>query len=330
MNDPDTPPHLLGLPSPPTSPTVPIGPAAHAALTHTAPTPAAPPLAHDADVYEALVAYRRAQTPCALCTVIEAAGSSPRKAGAHMLVIPSLGSPDQPPAIIGTIGGGAIEHEVITEALNALRDGIPKTVARHLTQELGMCCGGRMAVFIEPQCYAPPLWLFGAGHVAAPLSQVAALAGFSVTVIDARPDQAHPARFPAAHQVLCEPPLLALDHLLRDRDPSQVFALVLTHDHALDEAIVSRLLPLPLRYLGVIGSIRKREKFKQRLRADGAADADIDRLRAPIGLNIGAITPAEIAVSVVAELILTRRASGDGSPMHTLGKGHQPKRHEGP
>jgi xanthine dehydrogenase accessory factor len=302
------PPHLLGLLADAASP--------HA-ITSTPNAPAPVDVIYD-DIYEALVACRRAEAPCVLCTVVTSAGSSPRKAGAHMLVIPSAAA--GAPRIIGTIGGGAIEHEVITEALASLREGTPRLVERHLTQELGMCCGGRMSVFLEPQVYAPPLWLFGAGHVSAPLAQVAALAGFSVTIIDARPDQATAARFPTAKQVLCEPPLLALDHLLPPADPARTFALVLTHDHALDEAITARLLPWPLAYVGVIGSVRKREKFKQRLRASGTPDDLISHMHTPIGLDIGAITPAEIAVSAVAELILIRRALGSGAPMHTLSR----------
>lgn len=280
--------------------------------------PLAPRVSGDpADLWERLVALRHDRVPCVLCIVVAARGSSPRKAGARMLVLDDG-------TTLGTIGGGAIEQRVIEQALELLACGGPATtVEHHLTQELGMCCGGSMEVYLEPQRYAPHLLVFGAGHVAAPLVDMAALAGFAVTVIDARPEWAHEQRFPRAHKVLCDeldPALEALD-VLRS-DPGEVYALVLTHDHALDQTIVERLLPLRLRYLGAIGSLRKRERFRQRLAALGHDDATLERLRIPIGLDLGAVSPEEIAVSVVAELVQVRRGRDGESaaPMASLAR----------
>jgi xanthine dehydrogenase accessory factor len=318
--DKETPLHLLpGLRAPdPRQRALPFGNLPGASGTRT-------PQFGGFDIYKILVQYREARVPCALCTVVESSGSSPRKPGAHMLV---LGSGE----IIGTIGGGAIEQETIQIALTSIRERTPNIVERHLTHDLGMCCGGSMKIFVEPQVYPPSLWIFGAGHVAEPLCEVATLAGFSVTVVDERPEQTHPDRFPRAHAIHCAPPLSILDQQPSlTQNLAETFVVIVTHDHALDEMILARLLQNePPAYLGVIGSVRKREKFKQRLRASGLSENSLKQFRTPMGLDIGAITPQEIAVSVVAELILVRRGHGDGAPMQGLGKGYKPKTHETP
>ena len=275
------------------------------------------------DVLEALLASRARRIPCALCTVIDSGGSSPRKRGAKMLVCSTT-------QIVGTIGGGAIEHAVIREATRLMADGAPPEIfEQHLSHDLGMCCGGKMKVFIEPQHYSPRLFLFGAGHVAAPLCDLAASVGFEVTVVDERARWATPERFPRAQSVRAQGPMEVLDSLALS---ARCFAIIVTHDHGLDQEILAALLGQPLAYLGVIGSVRKRERFKKRLRAQGFDEETLTRFHTPMGLDIGAITPEEIAVSVVAEMIQLRRqgASSGAAAMRALGKGHRPKQHEAP
>jgi xanthine dehydrogenase accessory factor len=176
-------------------------------------------------------------------------------------------------------------------------------VHRHLTQELGMCCGGEMTVFLEVIEAPVKLVVLGAGYIAKPLAAIAAGCGFEVTVVDERPEWATEERFPTATVRIGSPEDFARAW---ESDGSQ-FAVVVTHDHALDQRLVQQLLARPLRFLGMIGSIPKQRKFALRLRARGFPPEAIARLHTPLGIDIGAATPEEIAVSVVAQLIAVRR-----------------------
>ena len=252
----------------------------------------------DADVWNALERWRAERRRFVMATVTAARGFTPRKPGAHMLI-------GEAGANVGTIGGGAIEQAVRDEAAALLLRGGTAEVSRHLTQELGMCCGGEMTVFLEVVEPAPRLWLFGAGYIAKPLAAIAAGCGFEVTVVDARADWATPERFPTSALCVQAPDDALADLPIEEAD----YAVVVTHDHALDQRLVQGLLPRRLRFTGMIGSIPKQRKFALRLRARGFSDADIARLRTPLGLAIGAQTPEEIAVSVMAEIVAARRGA---------------------
>jgi xanthine dehydrogenase accessory factor len=253
--------------------------------------------ARQPDVWAALALWRSQGRRMVLLTVVESRGFTPRKPGTHML----LGEDGM---TVGTIGGGAIEHEALREAKALLESGGgAKTVKKHLTQELGMCCGGEMVIYLETLATPPRLFVFGAGYVARPIAALASACGFAVTVVDAREDWASAERFPGM-TVICRPPEDAARELpLRADD----YAIVVTHDHALDQRVVQELLRRPLQFLGMIGSLAKQRKFALRLRARGFGDEAIARLRTPLGLAIGAQTPEEIAVSVLAELVSARR-----------------------
>ncbi len=160
-----------------------------------------------------------------------------------------------------------------------------------------------MRVFLEKHAAAAKLTVFGAGHVAKELAALAAATGFTVEVIDARTELLTPARFPSATLKLASPSDLARAH----SGGANVYFCVTTHDHPLDQACVEALLRTPSAYLGVIGSRRKAERFKQRLLAGGFSPAELERMKCPMGVSIRALTPAEIAVSIVAELISVRR-----------------------
>jgi xanthine dehydrogenase accessory factor len=248
------------------------------------------------ELWDVMSRWRRERRRFVLATVIETVGFTPRKGGTHMLI--AAGG-----ETAGTIGGGAIERDVIAEARALLGRGGTTMVRRHLTRELGMCCGGEMAVFLEVVEPAPRLRVFGAGYIAKPLAAIAAGCGFDVTVVDERPEWATEERFPTATLELRSPEDVARNW---EADGSE-FAVVVTHDHALDQRIVQHLLDRPLRFLGMIGSVPKQRKFALRLRARGYPDHAIARLHTPLGLDIGAQTPEEIAVSVVAQLIAVRR-----------------------
>ncbi len=229
-------------------------------------------------------------------TLVRAAGSTPRSAGARMIVFPDG-------RIEGSIGGGKVEHQAFEAAQEALARGESQLLEFKLTAELGMCCGGQVSVFIEPMSQGPLLILFGAGHVGAALARSAASAGFSVHVADERSALLHAAD-------------LSLDthryELLDDPDlpfGAEAYVMIATHDHGLDQRLLERCLTLPHRWLGVIGSRRKGVITRKRLAHKGFTDAQIAEVRIPVGLAIGAETPQEIAVSILAELIAVRRGA---------------------
>jgi xanthine dehydrogenase accessory factor len=264
--------------------------------------PTAPPPPDD--VFEALVERRRAGRSCALATVVRTAGSTPRKGAARMLV-------DEDGATVGTIGGGRVEKEVTDAARALLAEGAaarPKLLRYHLTHELAMCCGGEMEVFVEPLVPEPPLVVCGAGHVARALVPLARSVGFAPVVVDEPSDEgvefATPERFPDAVRLVDSYDPRDWGVALDDR----AYAVIVTRDHQTDQRLLEALIDRPLGYLGLIGSRRKIEMFKKRLEAKGVDPARFERLHAPIGLDIGADTPEEIAVAIVGELIQVRAA----------------------
>jgi xanthine dehydrogenase accessory factor len=243
---------------------------------------------------DALSALLRRGERGALATVVRAAGSTPQEVGARMLL-------EAGGRLYGTVGGGRIEAQV-HEALVRCVEGEPaRTLSWDLTRDLGMCCGGRMEVLVEPVLGAPRLVVFGAGHVA---HATVKLAGslFRVTVVDERDDLNTAERFPEATR-LCAAP----DEALRQLDMrSDDWLLIMTHDHALDQLALEAALVRPHHYIGMIGSKRKVLLAYERARHKRAA-ACFERVYAPVGLDLGAVGPEEIAVSVLAELIALRR-----------------------
>ncbi len=239
--------------------------------------------------------------PAAVCTVVQTTGSTPRKAGASMVVIAD-GS--EVGAVEGTVGGGAVEHEVRRAALEVIATTRPRTLEVSLTKQLGMCCGGTMTFFIEALRVRPPLVLFGAGHVAQALCRVAATAGFDVSVADPREELLTAERFPDAAALIDD---YERDDLVRLPFGPDAFVVVATHDHKVDQEIVERTLPLSWRWLGLVGSQRKALLTRERCVNKGIDEALVAKLRSPVGLDIGAETPEEIALSIVAEMVQVRR-----------------------
>ena len=232
----------------------------------------------------------------AVCTVVQTRGSTPRKAGASMLVIhdgSELGR------IEGTVGGGAVEHEIRRRALEVIATTRPALVEIPLTTVLGMCCGGTMTIFIESLRMRPPCILFGAGHTSLALARAADAAGFDVTVVDPRDDLCTAERFPAATR--CNGDLDALPFA------ADAFVVIATHDHQTDQRLAERVIGRDVAYLGLVGSLRKATLTRERCRNKGIADDVIARLRCPAGLDIGAETPEEIALAIVAEMVQVRR-----------------------
>jgi xanthine dehydrogenase accessory factor len=238
----------------------------------------------------------------ALVTVVRSQGSTPQRAGAKMLVFADG-------RIVGTIGGGCYENEAIGKARQALLDGRPALLHFDLNddfaQENGLICGGQLDVHIDPLVPDPHLFIVGAGHVGFHVARIAADAGFRLHVIDDREKFANPARFPTA-TISVEP----IPHWLHRADiPSTAFVVVVTRGHQHDLDAMRALAARELRYLGLIGSRAKVARIYTALIEEGLPDECLQRIHAPIGFDIGAVTPAEIAVSIVAELVAVRRGA---------------------
>jgi xanthine dehydrogenase accessory factor len=232
----------------------------------------------------------------ALATVVRISGSTPQQAGARLLL-------REDGSTVGTVGGGAIEKFVMEALERALSCGEPELLTRDLTHDLGMCCGGRMEVFVEPLQPTPRLWLLGAGHVARPTAVLARSVGFEVLVVDEREELNTAERFPECQLRLEDPS----DALRRETLGARDWVLIVTHDHQLDERALELAAGQEARYVGLVGSRRKVFRLVERVLAKRQGDVPVERVFAPVGLDIGAVTPEEIAVSIVAELVALRR-----------------------
>lgn len=249
--------------------------------------------------------------PAALATVVGRTGSAPQVVGARLLLRADG-------VMVGTIGGGAIEAQVLGACRTTLRDGQPNIIKAHLVRDLGMCCGGSMEVFVEYLDTRARLILIGGGHVAQAIAPVAQGVGFRVVVVDDRDDMlGHPAFASVTRHAADVDELTAF---VPDLGPSD-YLVIATRDHARDEQALALALRQPHRYLGMIGSRRKVHAILARiLRREqqlGHPAPDLTRLRAPVGLALGGRTPAEIAISVVAELLADRHG-GSGTAMNIV------------
>jgi xanthine dehydrogenase accessory factor len=208
---------------------------------------------------------------------------------------------------VGTIGGGCYENDAFWKAREAITARKPQLVHYELSddfaQETGLICGGQMDVYIEPIEPSPELYIVGAGHVGTHLAHLAQEVGFQVHVVDDREKFANRERFPTASEVVAEdiPSWLGRTVL-----PPHSYVVVVTRGHTNDLEALRALAPRDLRYLGLIGSRAKVARIYDALRADGMGPEHLQRVHAPIGLDIGAVTPQEIAVSILAELIAVK------------------------
>lgn len=249
------------------------------------------------DIARALLQVLQEGGRGALATVVRASGSTPQKVGARLLRLPDGTQ-------LGTVGGGAFERDVEAALARVIERGKAERLSRELGYDLGMCCGGRMEVLVEPIEGRPRLFLCGAGHVAEATAQAAGGAGFRVSVIDEREELNTPERFAHSERVLLDP----LSWLKRNALGPSDWLLIATHDHDLDERLLEAALQGAARYIGMIGSKRKVLRIIERITARRGA-LDLDRVYAPVGLSIGGVEPGEIAASIVAELVALRRGA---------------------
>jgi len=262
----------------------------------------------DQAVYEALLAAQTAGEAAALATVVSVQGSVPRHAGSKMLVRAD-GS------ILGTVGGGAMEARVVGEALAAMRDGetrMPSYTLNDIAAGDAGVCGGTVQVFIEPVGVAPTLLVIGIGHVGKALAELGNWAGYRVVISDDRQEFCNPDYLPGMDgYVVCKPGEITQHTAVNAR----TYVAAVTRGLPVDIDLIPALLATDAAYIGVIGSRRRWAITVKQLQDErGLTHDQLRRVYAPIGLEINAETPQEIAVSILAQIILTRRG-GDGQPM---------------
>jgi xanthine dehydrogenase accessory factor len=253
------------------------------------------------DVYEQIVQLRREGRRGAIATIVNVRGSIPSFRTAKMLV-------RDDGSIVGTIGGGCVEADVWQAAREVMESEKPRTLTFDLNQDpkydTGLVCGGTLEVFVEPVLPPALLYIFGAGHVAVNLCRAAANAGFDVTVVDDRSSYATKERFPDAREAHS----LDFDEAVQRIDPNESsYIVIVTRGHRDDMRILRWAVQTRAKYIGMIGSKRKVIEIFKTLQKEGLPAHLFDRVHAPVGLDIGAITPEEIAVAITAELIAIRR-----------------------
>ena len=253
------------------------------------------------DLYQSIVALRREGRKGALATIVNVRGSIPSFETAKMLV-------RDDGSIVGTIGGGCVEDDVWQAAREVMEKERPRTLTFNLNQnpkdDTGLVCGGTLEVFIEPILPIASLYILGAGHVAHSVHKVARLAGFETVIIDDREAYANRERFPDAREVIAED----FERAMAKVDPDEnSYVVIVTRGHRDDMRCLRWAVDTRARYIGMIGSKRKVISVYSELEKDGVPREKLERVNAPIGLEIGAITPEEIAVAIVAEMIAVRR-----------------------
>ncbi len=247
-------------------------------------------------IYSKIIEIENSNAKAALCTIIATKGSAPRKTGSKMIVYENG-------KIAGTIGGGELEKKVIEQALNVIQNNTSKITTHNLVSELAMCCGGTVELFIEPIMNKKKLYIFGAGHIGKSLAKFAVELDFNVSLIDERYEAFDDIDIPEATQ-LKEQHATAIEQLKFDE---HTFIVILTHNHQYDREILALTSMKQHQYIGMIGSERKVEIAKKNMMASHIMDAEkIATIDMPIGLDIEAITPQEIAISILGKLIDVR------------------------
>ncbi len=260
-------------------------------------------------VYEAILEAHTKGEPAALATITATQGSVPRHAGSKMLVRVDGSS-------VGTVGGGGLEERVIQEALAATTDGKTRTLSYTLNDGDPGICGGTAHVFVEPIGIAPVLLVVGVGHVGKALAELGKWAGYRVVVCDDYAEFCNPESLPGMDgYVVCEPGEIA-EHIAINL---HTYVAAATRGQDVDVDLIPALLATDARYIGVIGSRRRWALTIEAIRGKGdLSDEDITRIHSPVGLELGAETPKEIALSILAEIVMVQHG-GTGEAMKWSG-----------
>lgn len=242
---------------------------------------------------ELLQDFKRKKRPVALVTVSKILGSAPCKVASKMIVTKQK-------EIFGTIGGGKLEFQVIDEAIIAIKENKIKELSYTLGPEFEQCCGGKVELIIEPMNQSPELYLFGAGHIGVALCEILKDTPFNITLLDIRKNWR--ATFEIDKNITYNDIAFDLYKQTINWGPNCYMA-VMTHDHKLDFEIIALALHSETKYIGLIGSKTKKNKFNNLLKKELNFEAGISPVHCPIGLDIGGSTPKEIAISIAAELL---------------------------
>jgi len=253
------------------------------------------------DVFNEIVKLRNEGRKGALATIIQVQGSIPSYECSKILI-------RDDGSIVGTVGGGCVEAEVWSVAQDVMREEKPRRLHFNLNAnpefDTGLVCGGSLDIFVEPILATPTLYLFGGGHVSLSVSKVAALAGFDIVVCDDREAFANQERFPSAVATHAGP----WEEIFPQISPNDLsYFVIATRGHKGDLDCLRWVVSTQARYIGMVGSKRKLAEFFKLLASEGVAADRLEQVHSPVGLDIGALTPEEIAVSIVAEMIAVRR-----------------------
>jgi len=252
------------------------------------------------DLFEEIVRMRRAGERGALATIVHTNGSIPSYESSRMLV-------REDGSIAGTIGGGCVEAEVWAAAKEVIQAEQPRKMTFNLNQDAaydaGLICGGTLEIFVEPILPQPNLYVFGGGHISSAVARAASAAGFAVTVADDREAFANTERFPMAEKLYTS----YEEAFAKILPNASSYLLIVTRGHKDDMRVLAWAVRTAARYIGMIGSKRKVLSVYKALEKEGYSPEEFERVHAPVGLDIGALTPEEIAVSITAELIAVRR-----------------------
>jgi xanthine dehydrogenase accessory factor len=258
------------------------------------------------DLFEEIVKMRRAGQRAALATIVHTNGSIPSYESSRMLV-------REDGSISGTIGGGCVEAEVWAAAKDVMQMESPRKMIFNLNNEAsydnGLICGGTLEVFVEPILPQPVVYLFGGGHVSMAVAKAAHAAGFGIAIVDDRESFANKERFPMAQDIHTS----YEDAFAKIQPNVATYLIIVTRGHKEDMRVLAWAVRTGARYVGMIGSKRKVLSVYKALGEEGYKPEEFERVYAPMGLEIGALSPEEIAISIVAELIAVRRNALKGS-----------------
>ena len=270
------------------------------------------------EIFAEIAKLRKEGRKAALATIVQVQGSIPSYESSKILV-------REDGSIVGTVGGGCVEAEVWAVAQDVMREEKPRRLHFNLNNQPeydnGLICGGSLDIFIEPILATPTVYLFGGGHVSLYLSKVASAAGFETVVVEDRPAFATAERFPEAAEIVVGP---WEENLRKLRVNEFSYLAIITRGHKGDLVCLRWALSTPARYIGMIGSRRKFIEISKLLESEGVPAEKLERVHSPMGLDIGALTPEEIAVSVVAEMIAARRGQAP-SPISLSSKSNVPQ-----
>src|SRR2546425_5960803 len=260
------------------------------------------------DIFDEIQKMRQQGRKAALATIVQIRGSVPSFQSAKMLV-------RDDGSTLGSVGGGCVEAEVWTAAQDVLRDEKSRVMSFDLTDESmaesGLICGGKVEIFIEPVLPTPKMVIFGAGHIATQVSKIATVAGFRTTIVDNRPVYANTERFPEAETIYSESFEQAFEQIAPN---DNTYIVIVTRGHQEVQNVLRWAVQTNARYIGMIGSKRKIRSIADQLESEGIPRDRLERVYMPIGLDIGAVLPEEVAVGIVAGLPPVRGAGVYDTP----------------